>query len=233
MSMEEFGIFNWMLMHSWVFSEKPCHLPNDPVKIAWLLRIDNQLIINCLTKYEKWEKTGCGKYIYNPRLLSIYESLVDRSKIYAVNRLGKFKSAKKQLIINCKTIDNQADNDNDIDNSLNSLNSLNSKNQSDIMNIYNYWNSKENIPKHRKLTSDMVKNLDRVLKECPATDMEACIDNYARILGSSEDYLGKYPHALDDFFRKGANKPSPYKKFLSGCNPIKNLLIRRKESEYL
>jgi hypothetical protein len=122
--MEDFGIFNWMLMHSWVFSEKPCHLPNDPKRIAWLLRIDYQLIINCLSKYKKWVVTDDNQYIFNPRLLSIYKGLCDKSSVYSANRKGKKnKKLKKisidnQLIINSKSIEQQADNDNDNDNGL-------------------------------------------------------------------------------------------------------------------
>lgn len=124
MSMEDFGIFNWMLMHSWVFSEKPCHLPNDPKRIAWLLRIDYQLIINCLSKYKKWVVTDDNQYIFNPRLLSIYKGLCDKSSVYSANRKGKKNIKLKkitidnQLIINSKSIEQQADNDNDNDNGL-------------------------------------------------------------------------------------------------------------------
>jgi len=108
MTLEQFGLFTWMLYHSWVFGERPCHLPNDPETIVFLLKINSESFDRCWPAVsKKWVETDDGKFIYNKRLLSEYEKCVGRSKTYSNNRLGKKKSIDKQLIINSKSIDNQ------------------------------------------------------------------------------------------------------------------------------
>lgn len=129
MSLEVFGFFNWFLMHSWVFSEKPCHLPTDMDDLKIIFSIDEQLLNNCvdrLLSLNKIETTEDGKYYFNQRLLNEYLKLQKRSEIYKNNRLGKgsktlFLNKKQQLINNSKTIEQQADNDNDNDIDNNSL----------------------------------------------------------------------------------------------------------------
>lgn len=149
MSPDVFGFFCWFLMHSWIYAEKPCHLPNDPEKIESIFpkTFDLQLIINCLSTLKQNGKiieTDDKKYLYNLRLLEEYQKLINRSNIYSKNKKGKgLKSLKKQkhttidnqLIINSESKDNQADNDNDSDNDTSSLN-LNS-NVSNINNVNN------------------------------------------------------------------------------------------------
>ena len=117
MTLEQFGLFTWMLYHSWVFGERPCHLPNDPETIVFLLRINSESFDRCWPVVsKKWVETEDGKFIYNKRLLSEYEKCVGRSKTYSDNRLGKKKTIDKQLINNGKSIDRQAvDADTDAD----------------------------------------------------------------------------------------------------------------------
>lgn len=114
--MEEFGIFNWMLMHAWNFSEKPAHLPNNPEEIAWMIRIDKQMIINSLSKWKKWVETEDKRYIYNPKQLSIYNGLLYKSNVLSNNRLGKKKQKKNKRKTNEQQIGIGIGNDNGIDN---------------------------------------------------------------------------------------------------------------------
>ena len=124
MGLEVFGFYNWFLMHSWVYSEKPCHLPTDISDLKIVFNVDEQLINNCITilfDLGKILKTEDKKYYYNPRLLCEYKKLQKRSKIYSENRKcrdrkGMKNKVKQQLLNNSSTILLQADNDNDSDN---------------------------------------------------------------------------------------------------------------------
>ena len=115
MSMADFGIFNWMLMHAWNNTEHPAHLPNDIDDIAWELRIDKQLISDHILKWGKWVETEDKKFLYNPKQLSLYESLLTKSQVLANNRLGK---GKKQTINKRKTDEQPSGNGNGTDNGI-------------------------------------------------------------------------------------------------------------------
>lgn len=97
MTLAEFGLFNWLLMHSWCYSENPCHLPNDPETIVFLLRINREEFDKLWPKVKhKFKFTKDKKFFYNERLLGEYKSCLTRSKTYAANRLGKRKSNEEQ-----------------------------------------------------------------------------------------------------------------------------------------
>lgn len=235
MSMEEFGIFNWMLMHSWNYSEKPAHLPNDPEEIAWMIRIEKQLIINFLTKWKKWEETECGQYIYNPKLLSIYNDLLNRSQVYANNRLGK---GKKQLKNNRKSIHKQAGNGNGNGNEdvIKDFSELRGGvgGKPETSELFDYWLSMPNLAKHKKYTPDMAAAETNALKTYELEDLKGAVKNLNDILADPSDYLGVIAWTFEDFFRKGSpQKASPFKKLLNENNPVESLKRIKPKSEWI
>lgn len=69
MAPDEFGVYCWLLFHSWI-QEPQCYLPNDPEKLSKLLRINPRTFAkmwrNSLEK--KFKISECGNFIYNDRL---------------------------------------------------------------------------------------------------------------------------------------------------------------------
>jgi hypothetical protein len=69
-----------------------------------------------------------------------------------------------------------------------------------IANIFNYWNDK-NIIKHRELTEEISKAIEKALKSYSEDEIKTCIDRYATILGDNE-YFWHYKWSLKDFLSR-------------------------------
>jgi len=89
--------------------------------------------------------------------------------------------------------------------------------------LFQYWISKPNLPKHRACTASMRAAEARTLKEHTMDELRACLDAYDQIMGSQDDFFGKYPHTFEDFFRPGKQKPAPYLKFMPEMDPLNKL----------
>lgn len=171
MTLEEFGAFNWLLMQSWIFSDKPCHLPNDIEAIAWLLRS------NCSAMQKIWEKirdkfeiTEDKKYIYNHRLLTEYNKLVNKSNIMRNNALNtKAKQTQSKSKANTK----QTEVENEYENIIKSvIEYLNNKLNSNYR--YNNKKTKEKINariKEKYTLEDFKKVIDKKCDEWKDTEM--------------------------------------------------------------
>lgn len=76
--------------------------------------------------------------------------------------------------------------------------------------IFEYWKSK-NIVSHVRLTSDMKKEMDYVLKDYPVEEICGYIDFYAEILEPGVDdndkkYFWTYKWTIGEFLRRGIKK---------------------------
>lgn len=69
-----------------------------------------------------------------------------------------------------------------------------------ISNIFNYWNDK-NIIKHRELTEDISKAIEKALKVYSEEEIKTYIDRYAKVIGD-KDYFWHYKWSLKDFLTR-------------------------------
>lgn len=69
-----------------------------------------------------------------------------------------------------------------------------------ISNIFNYWNDK-NIIKHRELTEDISKAIEKALKSYKEEEIKTYIDRYAKVIGD-KDYFWHYKWSLKDFLTR-------------------------------
>ena len=67
-------------------------------------------------------------------------------------------------------------------------------------NIFNYWNDK-NIIKHRELTGDISKAIEKALKVYSEEEIKTYIDRYAKVIGD-KDYFWHYKWSLKDFLTR-------------------------------
>lgn len=70
--------------------------------------------------------------------------------------------------------------------------------------IFKLWNSLEVI-KHKKLTADIKRAIDRALRDSSLEEVSQAIKNYAEIL-KGEQYYFKYSWTLKDFLKRGLDK---------------------------
>ena len=89
----------------------------------------------------------------------------------------------------------------DVGNELDNVqNALISNISSLISNIFNYWNDK-NIIKHRELTEDISKAIEKALKSYKEEEIKTYIDRYAKVI-SDKDYFWNYKWTLKDFLTR-------------------------------
>ena len=69
-----------------------------------------------------------------------------------------------------------------------------------ISNIFEYWNDK-NIIKHRELTEDISKAIEKALKTYKEEEIKTYIDRYAKVIGD-KDYFWHYKWTLKDFLNR-------------------------------
>lgn len=69
-----------------------------------------------------------------------------------------------------------------------------------ISNIFEYWNNK-NIIKHRELTEDISKAIEKALKSYKEEEIKTYIDRYAKVIGD-KDYFWHYKWSLKDFLTR-------------------------------
>jgi hypothetical protein len=69
-----------------------------------------------------------------------------------------------------------------------------------IKDIFNYWNDK-NIIKHRELTEDISKAIEKALKLYKEEEIKTYIDRYAKVIGD-KDYFWHYKWSLKDFLTR-------------------------------
>lgn len=100
-------------------------------------------------------------------------------------------------------------------------------NQTPVDELFQFWLSHKNMVQHKELSETVRNKIKATLKETAIEDLKAAIENYDKILGLP-GYLYTYKHSMEEFFRAGANKPSPYKKFLPEMNPLDNLKLKGK-----
>ncbi len=91
---------------------------------------------------------------------------------------------------------------------------ITSSNKDKVALLLEYWNSKECLIHHKKLSKTIINYLTARLKEFTDIDLRKCIDNYSLILSDSSKYWYSYKHGIDEFFRNGERKLAPYVKFL-------------------
>lgn len=73
-------------------------------------------------------------------------------------------------------------------------------NTNNITNIFDYWNSK-NIIKHRELTEDISKSIEKALKSYKEQEIKTYIDRYAKVI-SDKSYFWSYKWSLKDFLSR-------------------------------
>ena len=77
-------------------------------------------------------------------------------------------------------------------------------NKSNYTGILKLWNSLE-IIKHKKLTADIKRAIDRALRDSSLEVVSQAIKNYAEIL-KGDQYYFKYSWTLKDFLKRGLDK---------------------------
>jgi hypothetical protein len=97
--------------------------------------------------------------------------------------------------------------------------------QTPVDDLFQFWLSHKNMVQHKELSETVRNKIKATLKETAIEDLKSAIEAYDKILGLP-GYLYTYKHSMEDFFRAGANKPSPYKKFLPEMNPLENLKLK-------
>ena len=70
--------------------------------------------------------------------------------------------------------------------------------------IFKLWNALE-IIKHKKLTADIKRAIDRALRDSSLEEVSQAIKNYAEIL-KGDQYYFKYSWTLKDFLKRGLDK---------------------------
>lgn len=105
MSLEQFGLFNWLLDYSWNNPAKPCHLENDAEKLARLIGIPRtkylSVFLGIQKKFQLYiDPETKEEFIYNPRLLEEYEKRFSQNDTYsergykgAMGRWGKHSNS--------------------------------------------------------------------------------------------------------------------------------------------
>jgi hypothetical protein len=93
---------------------------------------------------------------------------------------------------------------------------------SPVDELFQYWLSHKNMIQHKELSDKVKAKIKATFKEESFENLKAAIDNYSTIL-ATPGYFYTYRHSMEDFFRAGANKISPYKRFLPEMNPLENL----------
>lgn len=71
---------------------------------------------------------------------------------------------------------------------------------SSFISIFEYWNSKD-IIKHRELTEDIAKAIEKALKVYPEEAIKTYIDRYAKVVGD-ETYFFAYKWTLKEFLTR-------------------------------
>jgi len=75
----------------------------------------------------------------------------------------------------------------------------------DVIEIFDYWNSKE-IVKHKKLTLDMKRAIEKRIKQYSVFEVKSFIDRYKRIL-DDKDYFFNYSWDLLKFMKQKNTLP--------------------------
>ena len=91
-----------------------------------------------------------------------------------------------------------------------------------IKNIFICWNDK-NIIKHRELTEDISKAIEKALKTYKEEEIKTYIDRYAKVIGD-KDYFWNYKWSLKDFITRKEGISSftdEGSKWVSYCERVK------------
>ena len=96
-------------------------------------------------------------------------------------------------------------------------------------NIFKVWVECLNTPSHKTFSGSMKKAIDFQLESYPEEDLVEAIKLYDQVLGSNSHWYS-YKHTFEEFFRKGAQKPSPFTKFLPEMNPLQNFLTKEPQN---
>jgi hypothetical protein len=94
---------------------------------------------------------------------------------------------------------------------------------SSISNIFNYWNDK-NIIKHRELTEDISKTIEKALNTYKEEEIKTYIDRYAKVL-ADKNYFWHYKWSLKDFLTRKegiAAFSDEGSKWINYCEYLKN-----------
>lgn len=126
---------------------------------------------------------------------------------------AKWRERKKQGLIG-KDVDTTVD-------TTSILPSISISLSNSIFNLFGYWNTK-NIIKHKNITEDIKKSIEKALKTYTEEEIKTCIDRYATILNDN-GYFWKYKWNLKDFlsrkdgvssFTDEGNKWNSYQEYL-------------------
>lgn len=84
MSLEEYGLFNWLLDYSWANESFPCHLEYSPAGIARLVGVPLKKFVTVWAGIQKKfllhiDPETKKEYIYNARLLKEYQKRMEVS----------------------------------------------------------------------------------------------------------------------------------------------------------
>ena len=229
------GIYATLLFAEW--QDETCSLPNSDAELAILARAIDSVFLECSQLVRKCFFEYSGR-LFNRRLcierskiIMIKKVRADAGKLSAIQRFKTRPAIVKQELNKCSTKGEHTGDKNGNGNGNGNGEKTPDKDLTDLgqnqnCELFQYWLSKPNLAKHRTYSKDMQRAVDRITKEHPIADLKACLDAYDAIMGSVEDYFGKYNHSFDEFFRAGVQKPAPYKKFMPEMKPLENLKKR-------
>lgn len=171
-------------------NEIPYHTFED---IAIMLDRETEEIELCMQFFLKEKMVEIVDNIWCLSNFEKYQCVEGLEKIREQKRIAqaKWREKKAQGLIEIKNVDSTVD-------STHHLHSISISNS--ISNIFNYWNSKE-IIKHRELSKEINKNIEKALKKYSEEEIKTYIDRYKSII-SDQTYFFDYKWTLSDFLSR-------------------------------
>ena len=169
-------------------NEIPYHTFED---IAIMIDRETEEVELCMQFFIKERMVEIIDNIYCLSNFEKYQCVEGLEKIREQKRIAqaKWRERKSQGLIGVKpNIESTVD-------STKHLPSISISNS--ISNIFNYWNSKD-IIKHRELTNDINKSIEKCLKEYKEEEIVLYIDRYNTVI-KDKDYFFKTKWTLKEF----------------------------------
>lgn len=162
--------------------------------------------ISIMLDREEKEIELCMQFFINERMVEIVDDIfcltnfvqyqnqdgLDRIREQRRISQAKWRERKKQGLI-ADGVDSTVD-------STSILPSISTSTSNSISNIFDYWNSK-NIIKHKTVTEDITKAIEKCLCKYSEKDIKIYIDRYAEVIADTT-YFWHYKWSLKDFISR-------------------------------
>lgn len=159
------------------------------------------------------EESGCyasNKYLAEfcqcseTKISTAISKLIDLGYLYVKSFDGRIRILKSRLLKNERQAlkDLKTDIKKVKDNNINTINKNNNINniKESVKEIFDFWNLQD-IIKHKELTDNIVKVIDKTLKEYSVEQVKEYIERYAEVI-NSKDYFFKTKWTLIEFLKQ-------------------------------